>query len=470
MSLKTIFDPTLELPKIKVPIYSVSEKTDPDVTGKFQNNDQTKRDGILTPLFRFCDITILSPQVEYMRLSCSGRTPELNVRIRDAMSLIQIFSRPSRDNSFQMQMMAPFDGAYKKINLLFYMTDVSISGAVVTITARLNVPGLYDSYLYSFGLLPSFDLFAQVAQHLKLGLCSNVDSTDDDRYMYCHNTKLLQLLDQEVKMAGSKENPGSQVFDYWVDYWNYVNFVDIRKQYESKESADKVTMWVVPNKYTNTESDVPDQKPVNMEGFVTNNPYMTMWPTYVGEYVPVTTSGAQTDLVFDRFMMADLEAGCVAIKDDDVKNDVFSKYQYGGEVFGDYDYLTQRAVADMYRYKMKTQQIQVTLSQPQLSFMRGHKINFYWYNMNEPTKRIQADQGGKVNSDTLDLSDDMDTTNINGDSNYVLDRSVSGQYYIDCSDYIYEEGRWSHVLTLSRPASQNHSYELSPGGETGQKQ
>jgi hypothetical protein len=88
-----------------------------------------------------------------------------------------------------------------------------------------------------------------------LGLASNLSNTEDKRYIYCNNINYVDSIDREIKFGGSE----SVILDSWVDYWNYINIVDIFERYNSIDSDLK--LWVTKTKImdvTTTTKNEPE--------------------------------------------------------------------------------------------------------------------------------------------------------------------------------------------------------------------
>ena len=143
------YDPTLKIEEIVEPMYATSRNENPD---RYPSDvQQTKITGILTPLIVVNHILILWDKVTRFELISKGFLPELSFTFHDDFGFVKSLDQPGNDNLVLLQILPPFEDAYKKINLRFFITDVKIKGDKVTILATYNVPALLQDKLKSYG-------------------------------------------------------------------------------------------------------------------------------------------------------------------------------------------------------------------------------------------------------------------------------------------------------------------------------
>jgi hypothetical protein len=166
--------------------------------------------------------------------------------------------------------------------------------------------------------------------------------------------------------------------------------------------------------------------------------------------------------------MLDLNSETTDVMDGDVHNDIFKKYEYGGEIFGEHNYLVQRSLQSSFLQKIKSQYIDIELTKPQLGLSRGGRVNLNWYECNEFTNRAmeKENENMSTNSSAIDTSDqNSETEDENGNpvgDSWVLNKTISGQYYILDSWFQYDKAgggmNWRHYLRLCRPADMVQTY------------
>lgn len=462
--ITTKFDPTVEIEEVKMALNTATAEEEPDSyeMGVYQ---QTKVEGIAAPLIRLNDLVIISDQVQRLELR-SRPLPVVDIEIVDQFELSRALDSPKSDNLLIVQILPPFDGAYKKINLRFYITDYKIIGRSLRIHGEYNVAEQHDIVLEAFGEKSTYELAELVAQRLKLGLASNLDGTDDTRWMYSPSKDLLSVLDKEVRFGGSSE---TQLLDWWIDYWNYVNLVDIYDRYNSETEQPKI--WTMTTNAVEM-NDMNSTEPVEVDAILTNNPSMNGTPLYINQYKPVSNTSdnlfSGTDKTIETYSMEELNAETTDVLDGDVHNDIFKKYEYAGEIFGTHNYLVQEALQRSFLQKIQSQTIEVELQKPQLGLVRGGKVNLNWYECSDYlTKDLEeANQSMTTNNDSIDTSEansaTEDETGNQADQSWVLNKTVSGQYYILDSWFKYSHAggqmSWKHTLKLCRPADGVQTY------------
>lgn len=428
-------DHKLQFPTIEVPKYNESDDEGANVA------KQTNIEGVLVPLFRFNNLTITFEMVRTMRLTCD-RVPEIRIEIKDFLDLIKIMDSPGLDNILYMQIVPPFDDAYKKIQLAFYITDTNIDGNIITLTGTYYVPKFFDTIMKPYGIISSYELFNTISNDYSLGFCSNVKDSPDERYIYNPNKPVTEFMNREVEFSGEKE----QVFTWWIDFWNNINFVDLFKEYTEICSDEDMQIWLSD---TFKSTDNEENKPYQQIAAFSNHPAFTSSPMYITDYKPISQSSLITDRNFETYSMDNLEASSTLIQDGDVHNNIFTKYQYGGEVFGDFDYLSQRACRDMFLNKINSQCIEVVIKTPMLGLIKGDHVNVWWYDIgNQTANNIDS---SNIESN-IPIPEDPEGSR-EGEVPIVINKTISGQYYIVDIEFNYIGGMcWENKYILSRSA------------------
>lgn len=456
-------DPTVEIEEIKMALNTPTPEEDSKAyeMGEYQ---QTKVEGIAAPLIRLNDIAIISDQVQRFELR-SNPIPQVDVEIVDQFGLSRALDSPKSDNLLIAQILPPFDNGYKKINLRFYITSYRISGNILRIHGEYNVAEQHDIVLEAFGQKTTYELAELVAERLKLGLASNLEGTDDSRWIYSPSKDLLSVLSKEVPFGGGE----TQLLDWWIDYWNYLNLVDIYDRVNGPEEHPKI--WTVTTNAVEM-NEVNSTSPVEVDAILTNHPSMNGTPLYIDGYKLNSNTSENllrgTDKSIETYSISELNSETTDVLDGDVHNDIFKKYEYAGEIFGEHNYLVQEALQRSFLQKISSQTIDVELQKPQLGLMRGGKVDLNWYECSDfLTKDLEEANGSmSTNSDSVDTSDanspNQDETGNQADETWVLNKTVSGQYYILDSWFKYSHagGRmsWKHGLRLCRPADTVQTY------------
>ena len=458
------FDPTLEQSEIIMPLGTPGpdEVREDQKDKNFSGKQQSLVYGIVTPIIAINNTVIGFDDVIEMVLDDTGVVPELRITVNDTSGTLVTVDTPGVDNELRIQILPPYDNAYKKINLTFYLQDIRINDTLVSATGLYKVPELVSDNIKSFGETNTYDLFKQIAEETGLGFATNVKSNDaDKRFVYCDNKSYLDLMEQQVKFSGDVTS--NVVYDYWIDYWNNLNFADIYERYHAVDPDEDMVIW------TSGEHRLIDEgqeiKPLQIAAVLTNHPALQANDLYVTGYSMINDSNrvtdTGTDMVASIYETTKGEYLDHLIQDGHVKKDVFTKYKYLGECYGESNYIMNKIYRYIYMNSIMSEQIAVFLAKPMLGLMRGHQCRFNWYfnDDKKKTKIENMEEAGVItkSSETVTNVDvDPETPYDEGVKNqggtWVVDRTISGQYLIVGSKISYLNGEWKSELRLVRPA------------------
>lgn len=450
------FDNTLEKSDIIVPIMSVSEYegSNEDTSSGYTDKSQLSVIGIQVPLIMINNTIINFDSISYFSLKSNGPLPTLIMSVEDRYGLIGNIDKPKHDNEVRIQVLPRFENAYKKINLAFYITNINVSGKYVRLTCTYKLSKLTSSKYTALGELNTYNLFKDAATDTGLGFATNIAEGSDNRYIYCDNKSWFELLNEEIQYSGTE----NQVLDWWVDFWDNINLADIYERYNAVDSDDDISIWVT-GQIDEVQKDI-DISCINIPAVLNDHPGNERSELFVTDYVIYNNPGAQvskgSDKVYGVYEDDRDEYLDHLVQDGDVKEDIYTKYYYLGETYGEYNYLLQKELRNTFLQKVNSESIKITLKSPLLGIMRGHKVNFIHYVNNsliEDKISVLEEQGAidrNVESN-ISLSDYEFTADYDG-GYFKIDRTISGQYLVTSMDLTYENNGWKYILTLNRPA------------------
>lgn len=465
MSIVTLeFDNTLTKSNIVMPIISSStnEATEDYNDKNVSEIAQTAVFGIQVPLIMINTTVIDFNAIRYFELKSHGILPELIMTVEDRYEIINNLDKPSHDNEVRIQILPRFDNAYKKIDLTFYINSIQVNGSLIRLSCSYKLSQLSSSQYKSYGEIDTYSLFKTVATETNLGFATNVAQGNDKRYAYCDNKSLLELLSSEINYANATDH----ILDWWIDLWDNINLVDIKERYLAVDSNEDLQVWVAGETH---EVGVDKEIAANKVTAVLNN-YKGIGRTelYVIDYAINNHPGMQmsmgSDKVYGIYEDINKEYTDHLIQDGDVKNDIFTKYNYLGETYGEYNYLLSKYLREGYLQKINSETIKVTLQSPLLGLMRGHKVNFIRYvNDDRLENKIKAlEEAGAIDKD-VESNIPLDEYELNevdenmSDGMFRVDRSASGQYLITGVNILFVDNKWKYVLTMAKPASINQT-------------
>lgn len=461
------FDNKLTQSEIIIPLYRSSKAE----SGEFYKENkvdiqQTLVYGIQAPLIQINNIVIDYQNVIEFSLKSINELPEVTIIVNDSTGLLNTLDTTNSDNELRVQILPRFDEAYKKINLTFYLSNIKINGNYIQARGIYKISKLTSTQFKSFGEISTYNLFKTIASETELGFATNIKNDDSDkRYIYCPYKSYKYLLDKEVTKGGGQD----KIYDYWVDFWNNINLVDIYDRYNSIDKESEMQIWVASQLNDMGEGD--KITPHQTLALLTNLPTDYASELYVKNYLIhnntgiITTNG--TDRIFSFYKENDKNYTDVFVQDGDIKKDIFIKYDYLGELYGEYNYLLQPKLREAFMQKITSETIEVTLQSPLLGLMRGSKVNFGWYINDDSLKeKIETlDEIGLINDVQLSIQIPDEFKDINAVGGFVLDKKISGQYLIIGTKIIFSNGEWRYVLILSRPAK--YKPKLINDGENG---
>ena len=444
-------DHSLNIPDIITPMTSEGTRNNPSgVNGT--TAEQSKVAGIIEPIIKIGNFTALIGQISYMELTCQ-RVPSIHIVLDDVMGITQVLDAPNNDNLLQLQIIPATDNTYRKINLQFYITDSSIGDSQITLDGIYYAPRLYDNVMKAYGQISTYELFDSVSSEYGLGFSSNISDSSDVRWIYNPNHNVLELLGDQIDFSGANSSDVTtqdvHVFDWWIGWWNELNLVDVYNEYRDVVPDDKMKVWV-ESAVAKIASDEKSEAEEMLRMF-TNAPHMTNSQIYMRDsYTPNTQIASATDINFEVYYMENIEQISTVVMDGDIKNNIRMAYEYGGEVFGEYDYLTRRACRNILYSKINGNCIDVVMRYPLFGYPKGSKVNVYWFDVNNHmTSEIQDEANKQLNSN-IPVPDSLKMD----DAKFIINKTISGQYYIIDTTLIYDYGHWEHKFTLGRPADQ----------------
>ena len=263
------FDPNLTQTPVVIPLLTGSREEMGDKYIKNQvEKQQTKVFGIQAPLISINNIVVDFDAVVDFSLKSIGPMPTISMTVRDRFGLIRSFDTPNSDNEIRVIIIPQFDNAYKNINLTFYISNIKISQDVVSITGIFKLSTFTNTQFKAFGQMTTYQLIESIAKETGLGFASNVNDSNDLRYVYCDNKSYMELISKEIVHSGEVY----KVYDWWVDMWNYLNFADIYERYNTIDREEDLKIWVSTH-IENVTEDL-DPTPSLTTALLTNHPVL----------------------------------------------------------------------------------------------------------------------------------------------------------------------------------------------------
>ena len=459
--IQVIRDP--EIVQSDIIHYLESEKV--EGTDTFINNqtdvNQTDVYGVLMPILALNNVAVGYRELIRFELDMLGRTPAVYFKFKDIRGVFSAYVDAGNDNELRVQILPPVENTYKKINFTFFVTDISINNGIVEGKAIYKLAKFTQTNFEALGKKTTYEICDHISLQTGLGFASNVEVTNDSRYMECRYKSYKDLLGSEIEKSVSDMY---QVYDWWVDQNNYLTLCNIYDRVTSEDSDEEMKIWSTTNYDDPTTGNKKDTHLVPC--ILTNHPDFATTDLAVTDFEiisnPVTHGNAR---IVSVFYEGKKDWTDNYIGDGDIKRDEFMEFEYGGEVYGDYDYLFAEQSRNLFLNKLKSETIVIKMKTPMLGLNRGSQVKFVWYNNSSSKQYLQnkvetTDVGALTTEDIfvrypkLAWLADFIISGKNADTfPMVLDMQYSGQYTVLGQYIIYENTSWYCELHCVRPKS-----------------
>lgn len=417
---------------------------------------QTRVYGIMCPILSVNNRVIQMSDIIDYRLDFRQRIPELEFWVRDRGELISRYLAPGGDNEVRTQILPVSDEHYRKIDLTFFIAEYEAEQqGVIHCACIYKLFGFTNSRFLSLGLKSTYELCDYISTETGLGFASNLERTQDQRFIYFPHKNFEDTLNSEIELS---QAGADCVLDYWIDQWNNLNLVNIYERLNSMDSEDELSIWI--NQATEAQSkNANEQEEVLAIPEISNLPSLKGTELYmIALEQKVSTASYKTsgnNLVLSIYEENRKEYLDHTITDGDIKFDTSTVYEYYGEVFGDYNYLIARACREMYLRKLSTENLILTGTSPSLGLMRGRQVRLVWYNSGmDSSYQGQLDKVlGQAQSSEGWLNEYNKEEYHEDGAMFQLNMGLSGQYMVNGISYEYRGNQWQILYELVRPAS-----------------
>jgi len=242
----TITEPTIKLDEVVFESFGEGE-------GDATKAETSKGYLIMVSIngYVFSDKDILN-----MVLDCNGSLPTIELTLSDNQGLFTIDTFPRDGDVINFRMGTLEKTSYKDIRIDFDITTAdqpkqnsNVKGGKYSFSGRIKVPGLYADECKSYGTGTSLDHIESIANDLKLGVATNIDSADDKMNLILPYSSRFDTLEDLVKHSYIDEESFQA---YCIDQFYYINYVNLNTLLESEESIEELVAG-----YDRELNDVP---------------------------------------------------------------------------------------------------------------------------------------------------------------------------------------------------------------------
>jgi len=182
--------------------------------------------------------------IESFVLKLTGKFPEVSMIIKDKDDVFTVSEFPRDGDVLSLRLKARGDN-YKDIRMDFHITEFRGFSATITdkaagkatfsVRGLARLPGMYTDACKSYGKGTSYDHLIKIAEDLKLGFATNVDTTSDEMTRICAYQTKFEMLDNTVLHSYISDDTFQT---YSIDPYYYVNFIDLQKIFNAKEEIE----------------------------------------------------------------------------------------------------------------------------------------------------------------------------------------------------------------------------------------
>ena len=179
-----------------------------------------------------------------MVLDCNGSLPTIDITLTDSLGLFTVDTFPRDGDVINFRMGTLEKTSYKDIRIDFDITSAdqpkqnsNVKGGKYNFSGRIKVPGLYADECKSYGTGTSLDHIESIANDLKLGVATNIDSADDKMNLILPYSSRFDTLEDLVRHSYIDEDSFQS---YCIDQYYYVNYVNLNTLLESEETIEEI--------------------------------------------------------------------------------------------------------------------------------------------------------------------------------------------------------------------------------------
>lgn len=266
-----VFDPEFETTPIAMP-YNESDISELTTNGDSVN--YLKVNGVMIPLIKLNN-KILEPNRLYSAIiSLKEFLPKIELTVNDDEKNIQATDVPGMNNEITVVMIAPVNGANKKISMDFYITDCKFNqDNTVTYIGEYKCNGLKQTKYTQIGeeKLSTYEMLEYIAKDLKLGFAVSNGCKDinDKKWRQLYSKSYKDYILLQMKYAGLDED---SIFDTWIDEFGYLVLVNVSNIMSEEIDSKQLSIKVItgqPN--TLPETGTPPQNVEEVYRIITNS-------------------------------------------------------------------------------------------------------------------------------------------------------------------------------------------------------
>ena len=254
-----IFDPKIEITPVAMP-YTGSDESEQTSNGDPIN--YLKVNGVTIPILKLNNKVLEPNKIYDLTISIDKFLPTIELTVDDETKNIQGTDVPGMNNEITVIMIAPVNGANKKISMNFYIVDCKFNqDNTVTYTGEYKCNELKQKKYTQIGdsKLSTYEMLEKIAKECKLGFAASdkCKEIEDKKWRQIYSQTYKDYISQELLYSGLDEY---SIFDAWIDEFGYLVLVNISHIMSEEINPSQLSIKVIsgqPNTLPNT--GIPEQ-------------------------------------------------------------------------------------------------------------------------------------------------------------------------------------------------------------------
>ena len=282
--INTFLDPTIILDEIAMRL-TPAENNPGDI-------NFTEILGQYYPVVQINAFNVGPNLLQSFRLSSEGYIPELEFSFVDLNSEFKSLFYPKDGDVISVYIKSNDDKTFKPIRIDFdIMSFEDLGEAEFSVRGVMNIPLFTTEICKAYPELSSHELLQKIAEELELGFASNEDATSDKMtWLNAYDSYERFMIDSTTHSYKDDRS----FFTSFIDFYYYVNMINVNKQFEEYETETAVVSTVFsPRQNQNyTEADAEsDPETRELDLFLTNHPDYRSTNFGITDYRLINESG-----------------------------------------------------------------------------------------------------------------------------------------------------------------------------------
>ena len=219
-----VFDPEFAK-RIVVKNFEDVQNKNPQMS---EQSNALKDDAINIPVVKINNVLMNDNQLDSLTINYDYFLPTIHVSVKDDTGFIKTCDTPGLDNFIEVIITSEINGYYKKISLVFYITDYKIYDSYISYDGIYKMQELNTNVFKQIGdkKLSTYEMLEAIAKETKLGFAATKGCKDvkDEYYRLVQSTSYKDYIKEQLAIAGEDEK---SIFDAWVDINGYIVMVNV---------------------------------------------------------------------------------------------------------------------------------------------------------------------------------------------------------------------------------------------------